>query len=782
MTQSEGHGIHPYPVWAEQAQELLTPSNDVRDAQVEPIIEKASDYSQQLKQQENVIRLQAALIELAHDAIFVLDPQDHILSWNHGAEELYGWQEHEAIGRIPYDLLHTRPSQPRPQIEATQIQKGYWEGELVQQSRSGEQIISECRSVVIKDEQGEITAKLIVNRDITMRRQMELERKAVTALAADITGMGTWEWDLGTDTVEMNQACRMLFGLPHSNRVNYIDLLGVAYADDRAVIELAVQRLREEHGDYAVEHRVIWPDGSVHWLAARGRPFFDERGTLVRMIGIVVDISDRMRLTEAIDNERKRANNILNSITDAFLHFDKNWRCVYINQRALAIMHQTEEEVRNKTLWEIFPLTEGSKYEQIYRRAMENGEEAHFEVFYPLYNGWFACSLYPARDGLSIYYRDITDQKRAEENLRASEAKFRRLAESNIIGVVVMDHRGYIWEANQAVMDLLHYPRSEFVPGATNAKEFMPALGDEATRLAWRGMRDRGVTQVFEREIITRDGEHIPVLIAGARLEGSDCAIFFVLDISAQKEVEKQRDAFMSMTSHELRNPLAAIKGNLQLALRRMMQMGNVEAVLPSDASKNLQKMNFAIERAINQTDVEDRLISDLLDISRTTTQRLKLLKQRANLIDIVVHTFEDLQSSNPQRDLRLQLPDQPEIPVEVDVDRITQVINNYVTNAFKYADPEKPVLIEVRPRKHDVYVAVIDKGPGLTEEEQQRIWERFYQVKGAKSYGQAGMGLGLGLHISQTLISLHNGKVGVDSTPGKGSTFWFTLPLAEKQ
>jgi signal transduction histidine kinase len=121
---------------------------------------------------------------------------------------------------------------------------------------------------------------------------------------------------------------------------------------------------------------------------------------------------------------------------------------------------------------------------------------------------------------------------------------------------------------------------------------------------------------------------------------------------------------------------------------------------------------------------------------------------------------------------------------VSADCDRISQVIANYLTNALKYSAEDRPVLVELRQEAEQVRFAVIDEGVGLSADEQNHIWERFYRAQGVEVMSishTSMMGLGLGLYICKMIIELHHGSVGVESSPGVGSTFWFTLPRTEQ-
>jgi signal transduction histidine kinase len=131
------------------------------------------------------------------------------------------------------------------------------------------------------------------------------------------------------------------------------------------------------------------------------------------------------------------------------------------------------------------------------------------------------------------------------------------------------------------------------------------------------------------------------------------------------------------------------------------------------------------------------------------------------------------------RRTIRLHAPSGEPVPVNADAERIGQVIANYQSNALKYSPPDRPVNVYVEADKGWARVAVRDEGPGLPEDEQARIWEQFHQAPGVTTQGGAVGSLGLGLHICKEIVEVHGGQVGVESALGRGSTFWFTLPLA---
>jgi signal transduction histidine kinase/PAS domain-containing protein len=241
-------------------------------------------------------------------------------------------------------------------------------------------------------------------------------------------------------------------------------------------------------------------------------------------------------------------------------------------------------------------------------------------------------------------------------------------------------------------------------------------------------------------------------------------------------EANRRTDEFLSIASHELRTPLTTINGNIQLAKRRIRTLSKDDP--QEEFDDRLVLVLELLGRAERQVHVQNRLVSDLLDASRIQANRLELRSDICNLASIVSGCVEDQRAAHPTRTLALTLPEH-EIPILADPDRISQVVTNYLTNALKYSAAAMPVEIALSTEDGFARVAVRDQGPGLLPEEHQQIWQRFYRVPGISVRSGSGIGLGLGLYICRTIVEHHHGQVGVQSTQGQGSVFWFTLPIA---
>jgi signal transduction histidine kinase len=250
---------------------------------------------------------------------------------------------------------------------------------------------------------------------------------------------------------------------------------------------------------------------------------------------------------------------------------------------------------------------------------------------------------------------------------------------------------------------------------------------------------------------------------------------------AALRELDRRKDEFLSIVSHELKTPLTSLQGYAQLLAHRFTAWRTPSDVrkLSEDAlARDLSLAHTAIAYSEGSIGRIAHLVNDLLDDSRIHDGRLALELAPCELGAIVRDAVAEQRMLAPQRVIRLTLPSGP-VPVRADALRIGQVVTNYLTNALKYSTEDQPVAVGLAVAGGVARVTVRDQGPGVPASEQEHIWERFYRVEGIAVQSGSGVGLGLGLHISKTIVEQHGGQVGVESAPGQGSTFWFTVPLA---
>ena len=369
---------------------------------------------------------------------------------------------------------------------------------------------------------------------------------------------------------------------------------------------------------------------------------------------------------------------------------------------------------------------------------------------------------------------DITERRSLEQQLQYSEQKLRSLVEANILGVIVADLDGCIYESNDCFAQTLGYSTDELLAETFHWSQLIPPESHEALGQIMTTLLSTGALPPFEWEYLRKDGSRVPILAMATLLDQERrLALGVALDISAQKAAERRKQEFLRMVSHELRTPLTAILGLIELAL---LHIERRPTSLAPEAEGLLGQIEQQLSLACGQVDIETRLVEDLLEVSRLEMHQFTLSLHQENLVTIVQETVVGHQAART-RDIELVLPPAEVVPVIADAGRIGQVLTNYLTNAFKFAPVDRVICVRLEVTGTVARVAVRDQGPGLTPEQQQRVWERFYQVAAPGHQGPDG-GLGLGLAIAKAIIEQHQGQVGVESAPGQGAIFWFTVPV----
>ncbi len=234
-------------------------------------------------------------------------------------------------------------------------------------------------------------------------------------------------------------------------------------------------------------------------------------------------------------------------------------------------------------------------------------------------------------------------------------------------------------------------------------------------------------------------------------------------DIDDQKKVEKEKDEFLSIASHELKTPLTSIKAYIQLLERKLkLDKDSKEAGYVSKAQDQVEKLNT--------------LITDLLDVSKIENGKLKINKLPTDPDAVINNAIETILQTHDEDRVKIERHGpKPEILIPLDAIRIEQVLINFLTNAIKYSPENQQVIVTTFVDDHEMKVSVTDFGIGIPEHKQEAVFDKFYRAEDSSLQFQ---GMGIGLYICSEIIKQHRGTIGVSSKPGEGSTFYFTLPL----
>ena len=459
--------------------------------------------------------------------------------------------------------------------------------------------------------------------------------------------------------------------------------------------------------------------------------------------------------------------------------------CTYFNAPWLAFTGRTmEQELGNGWAEGVYP-ADKQRCLDIYTSSFDARKPFSMDYRLRRFDGeyrWILDNGIPfyAPDGTFTGYIgsciDITERRSLEQQLQYSELKLRSLVEANMLGVIVVDLDGRIYEINDCFTQIFGYSIDELLVETFNWGQMIPPESHETLRQLMTPFLSTGVLPPFESEYLRKDGSRVPILVMATLLDQERHLVLCVaLDISDRKAAERRKQEFLRMVSHELRTPLSAILGLIELALLHIKQR---PTSLAPEVVELLGQIEQKLSLACGQVDIETRLVEDLLEVSQLEMHQFTLSLHQENLITIVQKTIVGHQASHT-RDIELVLPPAEVVPVIADAGRIGQVLTNYLTNAFKFASTDQVIAVQLEVEAGSVRVAVRDQGSGLTSEQQRRVWEQFYQVATPDHRGPD-RGLGLGLAIAKAIIEQHHGQVGVESAPGQGATFWFTLPLAD--
>ena len=251
----------------------------------------------------------------------------------------------------------------------------------------------------------------------------------------------------------------------------------------------------------------------------------------------------------------------------------------------------------------------------------------------------------------------------------------------------------------------------------------------------------------------------------------------------AQQELSLLVNEFLNLASHELNTPLTSIKGNIQLAQRRLARLKRQLAEQPGRVGEQIEQVQHSLASAAKSARFQERIIKALMDDARIQSDTLELHTTRRDLSVLLREAVARQQRLAPERTIVLEnMPPELVVPVMVDAERITQVITSYLANALSYSPADQPVTVQLTIEDAVARVSVHDQGPGIPGEEQGRIWGRFYFAREIAEQQEPDLSLGLGLYLSRAFIERLHGSVGVESDPGHGATFWFTLPVEATQ
>jgi len=369
-------------------------------------------------------------------------------------------------------------------------------------------------------------------------------------------------------------------------------------------------------------------------------------------------------------------------------------------------------------------------------------------------------------------------EKKLSQALQNTRVSMQNIMDHTPLGICVTDRNGYFESLNNAYLKLYSYDESELL-----GRHFTIVVpDDQKKRLA--EMHDQfivdGAEIRGEWEVVDKNGRAKSILADAALIyseESEPKKVTFVMDISREKEFQREleeknreleklnasKDYFLGMAAHDLRSPLSGIKSFSEMILEGVAGELNEEQreymQMISDSSNGLLK-----------------LINDLLDINSIARGRLVLETHPTNLRELIQQNTRKQEILARKKEISIsgELDDLPEI--NIDPDRINQVLDNLLSNAIKFSPPETVVDVQLHRKNNIALIRVKDQGPGISAAEQEKLFSEFHRGA-ARPTGNEGS-TGLGLAIAKRIVQAHGGDIYVESAPEKGSEFIVELPF----
>ncbi len=730
-----------------------------------------TDITNRHKLEEDLIE-KAKLIELSHEAIFIMDKNNKIVFWNKGSEDLYGWKSNEVIGKHGDTILKTVYPISLEKIHKEIEKKKTWEGTIKHITKKGKELIIQSRWSLLHV--GDTTKILEINRDITehesVKRDLLMNEKKFRSLIENSSD-GILVSNGNLKFTYVSSSIKKILGYSQDEFLK-MSLQKIIHPDDFPLIMNIRKMLFTKEKNIKGEFRVKNKKGEWRWIEANSSNFLAD-AAVKGIVSNFRDITDKKLYELELEGKNRKITEIVENFNYGYYAMDKEWRYVYVNKKGEEMGHIKRDDVLGKTVWNVFPDVEKLEIGKAMRQVMKNRTPMTVTQYYPSHNMWYENYIYPSIEGIAVYNRNSTEEKNIQQQVIDTQQELEAILKNIPNGVIVQDSESTLVYANKEAMHLLGYesieqmmksPRFEYIYKFDLQDEYGKKfpLENMPGRKAFETGKTVQVTIKFVNKKTNKSRWLTITSTVIYKGHGKNPLVINVLqDITEFKDIDVRKNNFISMASHELKTPLTSLKIYMHLL---------------SDIKKlDTRKQTEYVTKAAEQIDKLQQLVSDLLD--QSTIQQGKLSLQLKEIyFDFFIKEFID-QYQELLPDFHLIVKGKTDSIVTIDRYRMEQVLANLLSNAAKYSQDKKEIILTLSKKGAYVHLSVKDSGIGIPEKDLHNIFKPYYRVLGKRESTYPG--LGMGLYITRDIVTKHGGDISVESTLGKGSVFTLSLPSA---
>lgn len=617
-------------------------------------------------------------------------------------------------------------------------------------------------------------------RDVTEKKELEDLLEQANQLAQ----IGGWEYDLKTQEIYWSAITRSIHEVEGEYNPDLKEALEFYHeGDHRDNIVEVLNRAIEYHQKWDLELIIITANKKEKWIRIIGEPEVKD-GKCIKIVGSFQDINERKLAELELQKVFKERNSILENISDGFFSVDNKWIVNYWNEKAEILLQTTRSEIINKSLWNVFTEQLNTDSYKNYHLAMEQQKPVYFDDFYSAINKWFEISAYPSENGLSVFFKDTTERKKNEELIKESNERFEMVAQAtndaiwdyNVNENILYWGGGFqkLFQHNitkikptfELLLENIHPDDRQRV--AQKIEGYMKDASLNNWREEYRFLKGDGTyAYVIDRAIFLRDSRGEVTRVIGAmtdityrkEIEESLKELNTTLDERA-KELAKSNaelEQFAYVASHDLQEPLRMITSFMTLLSNKYG--GQLD-----------EKANKYVHFAVDGAERMRQIILDLLEFSRAG--KLEQEHKKTSIKEIIEEACLLQRKAIDEKKAKIVFKDLPD--VQIFQVPYLQVFQNLIGNALKYTDQSRTPKISVSGKltKNVYTIAVKDNGIGIDKTHFDKIFVIFKRLHTKVEF----KGTGMGLAIVKKIIENYGGKIWVESEPGKGSTFYFTI------